>query len=714
MFKSRAVQYLALALLVAVAGAIIFLPVGAAPRPQEYTLTLESAKPFAALAGKKTPAMAADEALDVAFKSPERVPQELEVLPDATPAPGTSGASKGKTAGAPKVFQARIRDTASTQAEAQERADRIAAALAKPFKGVRLAGIDSQSLSSLPARPLFSLGSLAVYPPRERNGQIRPAVKLGLDLQGGVNLVLQVRRALFRYKIDPAFAKTLTTNEARDAFARQVRAALATTPGNLGLAQADVNFAVNASDTAADASTGGANSSAANSNIIEVRTQASDKANFDQQRAAIREALGQALPKARLAEAREPQFFDPAGDPNAGAGVSTAVLDRTVEIVRSRVDSLGVAEPQIQAQPPDRILVQLPGVSDPARAQEVIGRTAQMSIVLLPQDIEVTERGGETLFFDSATKAPIAPEIAKQRSTPIVSGTDIKPTARAGSDGTKPAVFFELQGPGATRFGQITAQNINRFMPIFLDERCISAPTIQSAITGGSGQISGGFADIKEAQDLALLLNSGALPAPIDVVENRTVSATLGQDSLEKSVRAGAIGIVAVLIFMIVFYRLPGALANIALAVYFLLNLALFILVGGTLTLPGIAGFLLAVAMSLDTNILVFERLREEMAIQASFSAALRAAFSRAWTAILDSHVTTLIAAVVLFFLGTGPVKGFALTLGIGVILSLFSAISVTRLLMWSFAGVGERSPGLFPRPIARENSPATAATSPR
>ena len=186
------------------------------------------------------------------------------------------------------------------------------------------------------------------------------------------------------------------------------------------------------------------------------------------------------------------------------------------------------------------------------------------------------------------------------------------------------------------------------------------------------------------------------------MVENRTVSATLGTDSLLKSLRAGAIGLALVALFMILYYRLPGLLANFALVIYCLLNLAIFILVGGTLTLPGIAGFLLAIAMSLDTNILVFERLKEEMAIQPTFVAALRAAFNRAWTAILDSHVTTLIAATVLFFLGTGPVKGFALTLGIGVLLSLFSAISVTRLFMWSASGIGERNQSLFGKPVQR------------
>jgi len=694
MFKSRAVQYLGLALLVALAFGVIYFPLGAAPHEQQYSLTLSAPRSFTALAGKKTPAVAADDALNVAFKSPEKVPAELELLPEPTPAKR----SNGKPAAPAGVFQARIRDYASTRAEAEARARRIAQALAGPFPGLKLASVDSEALSSLPDKPVLTLGDIAVYPPRQHNGAAVPAVKLGLDLQGGVNLVLQVRRALFTYKIDDAFARGLKTPDARDDFTRRVSEAIVRAPGNLGLNQANVNFAVGGADEAP--------------NTLEVRTQATDKAQFDAQRTAIRAAIGAAAPQAKFAQARDPQFFDPAAAANGGnASDSSVILDRTVEIVRSRVDSLGVSEPQIQKQVPDRIIVQLPGVSDPQRAQEVIGKTAQLSIVLLPQEIDAFERGDETLFRDKATGNPIASAEARRRSTVIVRGDDIKPTARGGNDERgRPAVFFELQGPGSDRFGQITAQNINHTMPIFLDERCISAPNINSAITGGSGQISGGFKTLKEAQDLSLLLNSGALPAPIDVVENRTVSATLGQDSLAKSLRAGLIGILAVAVFMLVYYRLPGLLANCALAIYFVLNLAAFILVGGTLTLPGIAGFLLAVAMSLDTNILVFERLREEMATQPSFSAALRAAFSRAWTAILDSHVTTLIAAVVLFYLGTGPVKGFALTLGIGVLLSLFSAISVTRLFMWSLAGVGERSPRLFGKPAPRSTVTTVAA----
>ncbi|MDF2441316.1 MAG: preprotein translocase subunit SecD [Abditibacteriota bacterium] len=691
MFSRRPVQYLGLALLLAASLAVIYFPIGARPEEQRYQVHLTAPKAWSDLAGKgKTATVVADDALAAAFQK-EKLPGALTIAP-----------SPAATPTAP--FEATIDDFATSREEAKTRVDRIVQALSKPFPGVKAGAATETEIAQLPSRPLFTMGQYAVFPAKEQNGRPVPAVKLGLDLQGGVNLVLQVRRALFTYTIDPAKAKTLTTQDERDKFASQVRDALAKGPVSMNLDEADVNLVEG-------------------SNTLEVRTQAATQAVFDEQRKAIQSTLAAGLQGIKLTEAREPQFYDPnklAGeDGGQAAGFSNAssdLLDRTVEILRSRVDSLGVSEPQIQKQGTDRIIVQLPGVNDPQKAIEVVGKTAQMTIRLLPAELEPAEDTSDptnsaTIFRDKAT-GNIVPNTEVLKMAPvIVNGDDVKPTSRVGYDeGGAPAVYFELKGEGANRFGEQTAKNIGRFMPIFLDERCISAPTIRSAITGGSGQISGGFADLDEARSLALLLNSGALPAPIDIVENRTVSATLGTDSLVKSLRAGLIGILAVVVFMILYYRLPGLLANFALVIYCILNLAVFILIGGTLTLPGIAGFLLAIAMSLDTNILVFERLKEEMAIQPTFAAALRAAFSRAWTAILDSHVTTLIASIVLFFLGTGPVKGFALTLGIGVLLSLFSAISVTRLFMWSVSRLGETNRGLFGSAVQRAQTIVTSS----
>ena len=675
--KRRPVQYLGLILLVLASLALIFLPIAPRPTSQPFTVSISAPKPFSALVAKdKTAPDLADAAFVSAFKN-ATLPGALTVSED------------GKTA--------TIADTATTRIEAQNRADKIVAALQKPFKGVKLAPATQEEIAKLPVEPLFPLGTYAVFPPRVRDGNVFPAIKLGLDLQGGVNLVLQVRRAQFPYDLAGAPGKTAE----REAVLAKIRAALNQTDADLGLRNVDVAFADK-------------------SNRVEIRTQAKDKAQFDAQKTAIDAAM-KTLSGASFTPGRA-QFYQQQSETAQAFGddYGGQLLNRTVEILRSRVDSLGVSEPLIQAQKPDRVLVQLPGVNDPQKAVAVIGQTAQMQIVLLPQDLQPgIDRSdpNNTIFTDSKGNVVSGNKVLElsQRETgatllrlgatksgepqPIVSGQDVKPTTTAGfTQGGAPQISFQLQGEGVARFGAVTREvaGKNRFIPIFLDDKCISAPTVEGAITGGQGQISGGFANIKEAQDLALLLNSGALPAPIDVIENRTISAVLGNDSLKKSLAAGAIGLVLVAIFMIVFYRLAGFLANLALAVYCVLNLAAFILVGGTLTLPGIAGFLLALAMSLDTNILVFERLKEEMAIQPTFAGALRAAFNRAWTAILDSHVTTLIAATVLFYFGTGPVKGFALTLGIGVLLSLFSAISVTRLFMWSVAGAGERNRGLF------------------
>ena len=682
--KRRPVQYLGLLILLLASLGVIFFPIGTKPVGGPIQVPLVAPKPFASLVAKgKTPADEADDALVKAFPK--------QILPGQL----TIGAD-GKTA--------TVSDPSpgDTREEVQTRVDKIVTALNTKFKGVKLAPSWTQIAAGLSEKPLFAfpLSDYAIFPPKQRDGKTAPAIKLGLDLQGGVNLVLQIRRASFPYRLATAPANSA----AREALLTKIRAALNSSDAALGLRGTDVAFA-----TAKDSQ-----------NQFEVRTQAKDQAQFDGQKAAL-----DALVKTAVGAGATPgraQFYA-AQDATAqklgfgGADYSKQLLDRTVEILRSRVDKLGVSEPIIQAQPPDRITVQLPGVNDPQKAVAVVGQTAQLRIVVLPADLRALKDPSDpnnTIFADA--KGPVTGAEALERCEvesgrllkqlgvsksgepqAVVTGEDVKPTTSAILDqNNQPAISFELQGQGSSNFAAVTRAIAHKGqIPIFLDERCVSAPSVNEPITTGSGQITGSK-DIDEARGFALLLNSGALPAPIDVIENRTVSATLGNDSLVKSVRAGFIGLLAVALFMIVFYRLPGVLANAALAVYMVLNLAVFVLIGGTLTLPGIAGFLLALAMSLDTNILVFERLKEEMAIQPTFSAALRAAFNRAWTAILDSHVTTLIAATVLFYFGTGPVKGFALTLGVGVLLSLFSAISVTRLFMWSVAKFGENNRNLM------------------
>jgi len=661
--KSRPVQYAGLALLLLASLAIIFFPIGPKPEPQDYVITLTAPKPFKVLAGaKNAPADLADTAFNSEFS------KNTEVLPGAL----TVG-SDGETATVP--------DRATTRQEADDRANRILKALSTPFKGIELSPDFETELEKLPVAPLFNLGSEAVFPVKDKDGYPIPAVKLGLDLQGGVNLVLQVRSAQFTY--------TTTANSSNptlaDALLQQVRDALNATDPSIGLHDSDVSF---------DANSPGQ---------VDIRTQAKDSTQFDAQTSAIDTAL-KAIKGAGFTQAAKPEFYVPqdSASQKLGYGSSTAsqdVLNKTVEIIRSRVDKLGVSEPLIQSQGTDRIIVQLPGVNDPQKAVAVVGQTARMEIRLLPEDLTGSPdpKDPENVIFTDKQGNIVPNSQVRQQSELILTGADLKPNASLEMDESgNPAVSFTVQGDGEQRFAQVTAQvaGKGRQIPIFLDDRCIESPDVKSRIDG-EGEITGSKS-VDDARNLALLLNSGALPAPIDVVQDITVSASLGTDSLVKSLQAGLIGILAVALFMVVFYRIPGVLANVALMVYCVLNLGVFVLVGGTLTLPGIAGFVLAIAMSLDTNILVFERLKEEMVLQPTYSAALRAAFARAWTAILDSHVTTLIAAVVLFQFGTGPVKGFALTLGIGVLLSLFSAISVTRLFMWTFANYGETHRNLF------------------
>lgn len=664
-------------MLVLVALAVIFFPLGARPQEADYTVYFTSAKPWQQFAKDgKSVADIADENFNKAFPSGEPLPA------------GRLTIETGGGVDENKSTLASITDKATTQEQARARVKRMLDALKSTFGDVQLADKSETSIAALSPKPLFALGQYAVFPVKEINGRPAPAVKLGLDLQGGVNLVLQVRRALFTYSFDKEVADT---TDARYEFTSKILAALKKSDPSLDLDEANVNIAPD------------------QKNVVEIRTQAKDQSTFAAQKTAIDQILKNAVPGVTFTQAHEPQFFLPQKDKNGQSNFSpNALLANMVTIVRSRVDKLGVSEPLIQQQPPDRILVQLPGINDPQRAIDVIGKTAQMEIRLLPQNITALPDPNDptnTLFQDSKQNL-IPAAVVRQESTLVVNGNDLKPTSQATFDqGGQPAVTFELKGDAATKFGQFTAQNIGRQMPIFMDNKCISAPNIKDAILGGNGIISGGYSNMQEARDMALLLNSGALPAPIDVVENRTVSATLGADSLAQSLKAGLLGLIAVCIFMIIFYRLPGILADCALAIYCVLNLAAFILIGGTLTLPGIAGFLLALAMSLDTNILIFERLREEMGVQSSFLSAAHAGFDRAWTAILDSHVTTLIAAVVLFFLGSGSIKGFALTLGVGVLLSLFSAISVTRLFLWSLVHLGDTHHELFAGGVKRAPS---------
>jgi preprotein translocase subunit SecD len=361
-----------------------------------------------------------------------------------------------------------------------------------------------------------------------------------------------------------------------------------------------------------------------------------------------------------------------------------AMVDQSIEIVRRRVDETGTKEPTIQRQGEDRILLQLPGISNPEHVKSLLGRTAKMTFRLVDTNVSVADaRGGRVPPGSEILQA----EPGRERSGPdayvvqkrvMVSG-DMLTKADATFQNNEPVVSFQFNSIGARRFGEATRDNVGKPFAIVLDNKVISAPVIREAITGGSGVISGGFT-VQSANDLALLLRAGALPAPLNILEERTVGPDLGADSIRAGTLACLIGVAGVILFMILFYGLFGIFANVALFFNLCLMLASLSLLGATLTLPGIAGIALTMGMAVDANILIYERVREELRAGRSVVSALDQGFKRAFGTIVDSHITTLVAGALLYWLGSGPVKGFAVTLSIGVLTSLWSAILVTRL----------------------------------
>lgn len=330
--------------------------------------------------------------------------------------------------------------------------------------------------------------------------------------------------------------------------------------------------------------------------------------------------------------------------------VDDDAVNRSVKIIERRVNELGLTEPVIQRQGKDRIIVELPGVKDPEKAIAMLGRTAMLH------------------FQD-------------EKGNVVLSGSDLKDARAQISQGNQAVVGLEFNSEGADKFADLTAKNIGKQIAIVLDGEVLTAPVVQEAITGGRAQISGSR-DIEDAERLAILLRSGSLPVKIEILENRTVGPTLGQDSKEKSIKAFGIGIAGVFVFMILFYRLSGIVADIALLLYVMMLLLAMRYLGATLTLPGIAGIILSIGMAVDANVLIFERFKEEIRRGRTLRSAMDAGFGRAFVTIFDSNVTTLMAAAILFYLGTGPIKGFAVTLALGVVLSMFTAITVTKYLL--------------------------------
>ena len=354
--------------------------------------------------------------------------------------------------------------------------------------------------------------------------------------------------------------------------------------------------------------------------------------------------------------------------------LNSSSLDQAVEIVRRRVDETGTNEPNILKRGNNRILVELPGLDDPARIKSLLGKTANLTFQFVSSS-ESDTFGTETLKFDNGIdQATVSKRIILNGDNLV----DAKP--RMDTQSNETIVSFTLDRVGAKKFGKATTENVGKQLAIILDGKIISAPSIREPIVGGSGQISGDFT-FQSATDLALLLRSGALPAPMNIIEERTVGPDLGKDSIKAGIISLIVGFCLVVLFMIYKYRIFGLIANFALITNLLLLTGVLTLFGATLTLPGIAGIILTVGMAVDANVLIFERIKEEIKKEKNQIIAFDSGYVKSRTAIIDANITTLIAAVILFFMGSGPVKGFSVTLGIGILTTLFSVYFIARLL---------------------------------
>jgi len=362
-------------------------------------------------------------------------------------------------------------------------------------------------------------------------------------------------------------------------------------------------------------------------------------------------------------------------------------VEQSIQIIERRVNELGTVEPLIQRQGTDRILVQVPGLQDPTQLKIILGKTAKLDFRMVDVSMPAEQAAQGRLPPDDeilySTTQPKTPYLVEKRI--LVSGADLT-DAQPGFDQrtSEPVVNFRFNTSGARKFAQVTQENVGKPFAIILDNEVISAPVIREPILGGSGQISGSFT-VESANQLAVLLRAGALPAPLTIIEERTVGPGLGQDSIAKGKVSSYVGAAMVILFMFLTYGLFGLFANIAVAINVAMIFGVLSMLNATLTLPGIAGIVLTVGIAVDSNVLIYERIREEVRGGRTPINAIDAGFSRALATILDSNITTFIAAAVLFYIGTGPVRGFAVTLGIGIITTVFTAFTLTRLIvaMW-------------------------------
>ena len=475
------------------------------------------------------------------------------------------------------------------------------------------------------------------------------AITLGLDLQGGAHILLEV---------DAADVTRTQVENLRDDVRRILREERVRITGGIGATGRTVQVRI--PDAAERARV-----------LPKLRQQAQPAGSVN--------ALGMAAPPIFDIRESGEGLLQPTLSDAAILDRARRAVDQTIEVIRRRVDALGTTEPNIQRQGADRVLVQVPGLQDTARLKDILGTTAKLEFRLVadpgfnPTDVDILSE------FDSQGQATGQYPVEKRV---MVQGEDLT-DAQPGFDqrSGEPVVNFRFNLRGGQRFGEVTSANVGKPFAIVLDGKVISAPRILGPITGGSGQISGRFT-VQQANDLAVLLRAGALPAKLTIVEERTVGPGLGQDSIDAGKMSTYVAAVLVVAYMLTTYGLFGLFANLALLVHITFIVAGLILLNATLTLPGIAGIVLTIGLAVDANVLIYERIREEAKLGRSIISALEAGFNRAFATIIDSQSTAFVVAVILYFLGTGPVRGFAITLGLGIVTTIITAVTMTRMMI--------------------------------
>ncbi len=543
-------------------------------------------------------------------------------------------------------------DASGTMSEALKRQAQMDAIIRKRYPQAKLIDAERQAKGE---KPLFQFANIGVFKPSLH-------LRLGLDLQGGSRIVLQCRRAEFVFELD----KPIDPQQ-REAARKTITAALE----QRGLQ----NFDVQLDETG---------------KVIFLRSQATPQQAESEARlmeATLRSLYGS------VRELKERRQFFP---------LDAQKVNTVREIVERRINRYGVSEPQVYVQGADRIVVEMPGVRNPEEALRLIGEIGELEFRSVPDkyrvDVETSPQGvKEKVVFRDAQGREVPYYQVYAESVLVVKGTELSPPTVVGFDEFgRPEVHLTFNREGTRKFADFTRRNVGKHLAIWYDRECISAPVVQEPILDGRARITG-IGSFEEANLLRVILDAGALPVPVAVLWRQSISPTLGTDTIHKSMNAGILAAILIIGFMLLYYRLPGLLACIALAIYFLIVLAVMSLQIGewrpVLTLPGIVGLIVSLGMAVDVNVISFERLKEELRAGRPLKTAVELAFDRSWTAILDAHVTVLIAAAVLYYFGTGPVRGFATTLTIGTLANLFSAFfSVRGMMEWVVrTSLGER-----------------------